>query len=169
VLSSLSWCMSWLHLLIWDPRWMAKSCQCKIKCKTNSGCSQLTVDQLTNADRYAVPLLTSIQEAYAQDAAFAQFAPWHGYAHAHGLCWLENRVVIPNCAALRKRIIHDHHDVPRAGHKGITRTLELVARVYWWRSIVIVITIQDSNSSRLLPAAAASAIFMHLCTNSATP
>jgi hypothetical protein len=40
---------------------------------------------------------------------------------------------------LRERILHEHHDhehVPWAGHRGIARTLELVARVYWWRSML---------------------------------
>jgi hypothetical protein len=31
--------------------------------------------------------------------------------------------------------LHEHRDMPWAGHRGVARTLELVARLYWWRSM----------------------------------
>jgi hypothetical protein len=46
-----------------------------------------------------------------------------------GLRWHQGRIVVPDRASLRERILHEHHDVLWAGHRGIARTLELVARV----------------------------------------
>jgi hypothetical protein len=31
--------------------------------------------------------------------------------------------------------LHEHHDMPWAGHRGVARTLELGARLYCWRSV----------------------------------
>ncbi|GAB5480202.1 MAG: hypothetical protein Marn2KO_36690 [Marinobacter nauticus] len=43
----------------------------------------------------------------------------------------EPKIVVP--AQKRQMVMHDHHDVPMAGHPGSARTAELVSRNYWWR------------------------------------
>jgi hypothetical protein len=40
--------------------------------------------------------------------------------------------MIPQCAELVKEIIQHQHNAPLAGHGGRNRTLELIARTYWW-------------------------------------
>lgn len=30
----------------------------------------------------------------------------------------------------RKRVLHQHHDLPTAGHYGVERTLQKIARLY---------------------------------------
>lgn len=33
---------------------------------------------------------------------------------------------------LQEQILHDCHDHPMAGHKGINKTKELIKRQFWW-------------------------------------
>jgi hypothetical protein len=47
----------------------------------------------------------------------------------------ETVAVVPNCRALRRRIIRECHDTPTAGHPGITRTTENVNRTFWWPTL----------------------------------
>jgi hypothetical protein len=46
-----------------------------------------------------------------------------------------NRVVVPDDSDFRERIIHEHHDSPSAGHRGITKTIELDSRNFYWPSL----------------------------------
>ena len=41
-------------------------------------------------------------------------------------------LVVTADAPLRRTIVQMHHDPPAYGHPGISRTLELTARRYWW-------------------------------------
>jgi transposase InsO family protein len=51
-----------------------------------------------------------------------------------GGIWLKgDKVVLP--AALRERCMRQAHDSPVGGHKGVTKTLELVRRYYWWPTV----------------------------------
>jgi hypothetical protein len=42
------------------------------------------------------------------------------------------KIYVPNDKDLRCCIIEQHHDTRIAGHAGRFKTLELVARNYWW-------------------------------------
>ena len=46
--------------------------------------------------------------------------------------WKGNQLVITADIPLRRTIVQMHHDPPAYGHPGISRTLELTARRYWW-------------------------------------
>ncbi len=41
------------------------------------------------------------------------------------------RLCIPK-GPLRTQILHDHHDIPTAGHQGIERTYEALHRLFYW-------------------------------------
>jgi len=43
-----------------------------------------------------------------------------------------DRIYIPNHTLLKLRLIQDFHDTPAAGHPGRSKTLELLARQYYW-------------------------------------
>ncbi|KAJ9519115.1 hypothetical protein QJQ45_007676 [Haematococcus lacustris] len=43
-----------------------------------------------------------------------------------------NQIVVPNCPALKTRILVEMHDAQFAGHVGITKTLERISRLFWW-------------------------------------
>jgi hypothetical protein len=48
-----------------------------------------------------------------------------------GLWWHKAQVVVPDSEAVRDAIIEELHDMPAAGHTGITKTLKAVTRLYW--------------------------------------
>jgi hypothetical protein len=82
------------------------------------------------------PLLDAIQRAYASDPAC--HTPQFTSAFVRddeGIWWLHNKVVVPDDPDLRTRIIREHHDAPWAGHRGVARTVELVSRQFWWRTL----------------------------------
>src|SRR4051794_1343448 len=53
----------------------------------------------------------------------------------NGIYRLNGKVVVPVDKALRERVIKMHHDLPSAGHRGITKTLKLVERSFWWPTL----------------------------------
>lgn len=78
-------------------------------------------------------LLTSIVQGYARDVWFRNTANTAALRLLEGRLWMKGTVVaVPRIRTLLNRIIHDHHATPWAGHPGRDRTLELVARTYWW-------------------------------------
>jgi hypothetical protein len=78
-------------------------------------------------------LWDAIKHAQASDPQFKEPGVPEQYTQDdEGLWWWANRVVVPDNADLRQWVIHEHHDVPWAGHRGHTKTLELVSRQFWW-------------------------------------
>src|SRR6267378_3400484 len=49
-----------------------------------------------------------------------------------GKWYKEGRLVITGDKAERRTIVQEFHDPPMAGHPGIARTKDLIARTYWW-------------------------------------
>jgi hypothetical protein len=47
----------------------------------------------------------------------------------------ENRLIIPDDRALKTRILYELHDNKLAGHMGVTKTEELVTRLFSWKGI----------------------------------
>ena len=95
------------------------------------------VDRMEVDDEAPVaPLLDAIKRAYASDPAChtPQFTS-EFVRDDEGVWWLHNKVVVPAAPDLRTRIIREHHDVPWAGHRGVARTVELVSRQFWWRTL----------------------------------
>jgi hypothetical protein len=39
---------------------------------------------------------------------------------------------MPNVGGLRREVMQTNHDLPWAGYYGVRRTLDLVARKYFW-------------------------------------
>ena len=46
--------------------------------------------------------------------------------------WCHQQHVYVPSAVLQQRCIQESHDAPYAGHKGVTKTLAAVQRLYWW-------------------------------------
>ena len=44
----------------------------------------------------------------------------------------DGRAVVTANSPFTKQLIHDHHDLPGHGHSGISQTMDLVQRRYWW-------------------------------------
>ncbi|KAJ9522296.1 hypothetical protein QJQ45_008124 [Haematococcus lacustris] len=81
-------------------------------------------------------LMQAIKQAYAADTRFADEA-FTSQLYQHEVLWLTEwgRVVVPDDAALRKKVIHTMHDTRSAGHLGMTKTLEQVARWFTWPGV----------------------------------
>lgn len=60
-------------------------------------------------------------------ARFSKFA---------GLWYVGSRLYIPDDEALQYDILHSCHDIPTAGHQGISRTYEKCARQYYWPNLI---------------------------------
>ena len=61
--------------------------------------------------------------------------PWvdpHKLKQISGTWWKNNQLVVTADIPSRRTIVQMHHDPPAYGHPGISRTLELTARRYWW-------------------------------------
>jgi hypothetical protein len=54
------------------------------------------------------------------------------WSESEGLMLFRGKVYVPEDRELRRRIVEQHHDTHIAGHPGRFKTLELVARNYWW-------------------------------------
>ena len=61
--------------------------------------------------------------------------PWvdpHKLKQISGTWWKGNQLVVTANVSTRRFIVQMHHDPPAYGHPGISRTLDLTARKYWW-------------------------------------
>jgi transposase InsO family protein len=103
----------------------------------------------------------ALREGYAQDDHFRDSAHTYDFDQDEdGLWWYNMRLVVPDVEALRTRIISEHHDTPLAGHRGINKTIELVQRHFWWKTLRGDVTsfvqtcdvCQRSKASRQAPA-----------------
>jgi transposase InsO family protein len=54
------------------------------------------------------------------------------WSESDGLLMFHSKIYVPNDRDLRHRIVEQHHDTRIAGHAGCFKTLELIARNYWW-------------------------------------
>ncbi|KAJ9514191.1 hypothetical protein QJQ45_002279 [Haematococcus lacustris] len=86
--------------------------------------------------RESAELGQAIKQAYAADTRFADEA-FTSQLYQHEGLWLTEwgRVVVPDDAALRKKVIYTMHDTRSAGHLGMTKTLEQVTRWFTWPGV----------------------------------
>ncbi|KAJ9523528.1 hypothetical protein QJQ45_007191 [Haematococcus lacustris] len=74
--------------------------------------------------------------AYSTDPAFAE--PNEEWEMTQEGLWRhldKGTIIVPNDIQLREHISHEMHDAKYAGHVGITKTLERVRRVFWWKTM----------------------------------
>lgn len=77
-------------------------------------------------------LLESIKQAYKADPMFSEHGFTRHLTNQDGLWYMQDRVVVPNNSSIKLRIMQACHDSPWAGHFGITRTVHMVSRYFWW-------------------------------------
>ena len=76
------------------------------------------------------PLYKAIAEATAKDKWFEKPANVRNLVK-RGQCWYKgSKLVVPK--AVRVQLLEELHDAPYSGHRGVTKTVELVAKFYWW-------------------------------------
>jgi hypothetical protein len=78
-------------------------------------------------------LVSAIQAGYTQDPFF-QGQPKANltFNETTGLWYFQERIAVPMVLAVRQQILAECHDCPSAGHQGINKTLQRVARRFWW-------------------------------------
>ncbi|KAJ9519233.1 hypothetical protein QJQ45_017889 [Haematococcus lacustris] len=93
-------------------------------------------DEQSTTESGPLTLMQAIKQAYAADTRFANEA-FTSQLYQHEGLWLTEwgRVVVPDDAALRKKVIHTMHDTRSAGHLGMTKTLEQVTRWFTWPGV----------------------------------
>ncbi|KAJ9525182.1 hypothetical protein QJQ45_020705, partial [Haematococcus lacustris] len=93
-------------------------------------------DEQSTTESGPLTLMQAIKQAYAADTRFADEAFTSQLYQYEGL-WLTEwgRVVVPDDAALRKKVIYTMHDTRSAGHLGMTKTLEQVTRWFTWPGV----------------------------------
>jgi hypothetical protein len=69
--------------------------------------------------------------------------PWidpHQLKRHQGTWYKDRRQVVTGDMEAKRTIIQSHHDLPTYGHPGISKTIQLVERLYWWLKMRIDIT-----------------------------
>jgi hypothetical protein len=71
---------------------------------------------------------TTIQEE-------SMLKPWidpHQLKQHQGIWYKDGRRVITGDIEAKRHLIQSHHDSPVHGHPGISKTIQLTERLYWW-------------------------------------
>jgi hypothetical protein len=79
---------------------------------------------------YKPDLLERLQEESRIDPEFQDSDTTCKYEREEGYWTYQGRIVVPR--ALQQELIELHHSLPSAGHFGWARTLEQLARQFWW-------------------------------------
>jgi len=71
-------------------------------------------------------------KAYRTDPWFSNPDNTSSLRHEDSLWWKGDVLVIPDDPSIRTAILRSCHDAPVTGHFGRTKTLDIVARYFWW-------------------------------------
>ena len=72
---------------------------------------------------------------YEKDPWFASEANTKDMERENGLWLKEGKIVVPHAGDLRTQLITELHDCPYSGQCGITKTVKLTRKSYWWPSL----------------------------------
>jgi hypothetical protein len=84
-------------------------------------------------DRLFARTTATITQQHCQDEG--RLKPWidpHQLKCLNGMWYKEGQVVVTDDLEGKHNIIKGHHDPPVYGHPGISKTVQLVERNYWW-------------------------------------
>ena len=59
----------------------------------------------------------------------------HDYTLCDGLLFFRGAIMVPDNEEFRRQILRSRHDAPAAGHLGRAKTVDLVARTFYWPSL----------------------------------
>lgn len=80
-------------------------------------------------------LLQQIKEGYEQDPECKKvLAGKHesDFTITDGLIYKNERIYIPNVMSIKTQLLNEAHDAKVSGHGGVSKTLELLSRTYYW-------------------------------------
>ena len=75
------------------------------------------------------PPAEQIIKGYTIDCSISNQA---GFTQAHGMFYLDGRLVLPDALGIRQMVFQALHATPFAGHKGVSATTRLIKRQYYW-------------------------------------
>ena len=78
-------------------------------------------------------LVARISQAYSSDPSYSGSPPvgvrWD---ESRKVWYMGDRLAVPSDLSIRQSIIAECHDCPSAGHLGVSKTIQRVARRFWW-------------------------------------
>lgn len=82
-------------------------------------------------------LLQQIKEGYQQDEECRRMISMEGmqdkeFTFSEGLIYRNNRIYIPSVLQIKTQLLNEAHDAAISGHVGMSKTLELLSRNYYW-------------------------------------
>jgi hypothetical protein len=81
---------------------------------------------------FARTMVTMTQQHHQNEERLKPWIDPHQLKCLNGLWYKEGRVVVTEDLEGKRNIIKVHHDPPVQGHPGISKTIQLVERNYWW-------------------------------------
>jgi hypothetical protein len=76
-----------------------------------------------------------LAKGYNEDPWFKDVLNLQPLLSHKGLSWKDGKLVVPNVASIKEKILHRCHNSSYAGYIGRNKTYDLVARSYWWQGI----------------------------------
>ena len=83
-------------------------------------------------DNLAIALVAAQLRVQQGEASGSDRSLLLGYTLRGGLWYKGNRIYVPEVEAIRTSLLARYHDAITAGHQGTQRTLERLARFYYW-------------------------------------
>ena len=59
------------------------------------------------------------------------------WSEVDGVLYFRGKIYVPPTADIRQKIVALHHNSHITGHPGRWKTLQLVARNYWWPHVMV--------------------------------
>ena len=98
--------------------------------------TQAIVFNITDDDTLEDDFLSRVKAAYDKEHVRLWLADRSRvYRMVNGLWYTEGKLVIPDDDTLKESIFKELHDAPTGGHFGVEKTLESVARRFFWRDL----------------------------------
>lgn len=88
--------------------------------------------EIRNSKSYDESVVKAVEELKKSPERRVKSEEW---CEEQGLILFRGKVYVPKNDALRRKIVHAHHDTPVGGHPGRWKTIELVSRNYWWPNL----------------------------------
>jgi transposase InsO family protein len=90
------------------------------------------IDELWEQGHERDTTTTEILTALRTNATRSRHVTLSQCSERNGILLYQDRIYVPDFMPLKLKLIKDHHETPAAGHPGRAKTLELLARTYFW-------------------------------------
>jgi len=102
---------------------------------------ELSTQQAPVSEQVAAEMRDALISAYKEKGdEVAKVVKRYSMRQTDDGLWCRQQHVYVPTAALQQRCIQECHDTPYSGHKGVTKTLAAVQRMYWWPGMRAAVT-----------------------------